>query len=300
MVSPNSALKMIPLWAILSLVAALLSSFNPIIYKRILRDADVAVTTWAGQTFSLPLLAITALFLFQPLPSVDVLFVVGIIGSAVFNILAHLALNRGLQISDASLVAPFLTFNPVFTLLIAIVTLQEFPTAQGIVGMLLVILGANLVNPQRDWRVSLKQFAFNHGIALTVLASFIWGVTPIFEKVAILHTQPANPPLVALGSTLLLSIFLSPALFRQNVSNPLMQIRQHWRGFLLIGLIGGITPVFGMTAFMLGNVGYVTTLFKLSTILTMVWSYFWLGEQAILRRLPGALVMVIGSILIAT
>jgi drug/metabolite transporter (DMT)-like permease len=88
-------------------------------------------------------------FVSAPL-SVDALFVVGIFGSAIFNLLAHLALNRGLQSADASLVAPFLTFNPVFTLLIAIVTLQEFPTAQGIAGMLLVSLGANLVNQQRD------------------------------------------------------------------------------------------------------------------------------------------------------
>jgi NhaP-type Na+/H+ or K+/H+ antiporter len=87
-----------------------------------------------------------------------------------------------------------------------------------------------------------------------------------------LHTQPANPPLVALGSTWLLSVFLSPALFRQSVNRPVFQIRQHWRGFLLLGLIGGVTPIFGMTAFSLGNVAYVTTLFKLNTILTVLWS----------------------------
>lgn len=295
---------MIPLWAILALAAALLSSFNPIIYKRILRDSNVVVTTWAGQAFSIPLLALVAFFWVQPLPSIDALFLVGISGSAILNILANFALNRALQIADASLVTPFLTFNPVFTLLIAAVTLQEFQSRQGLFGVLLVILGANLVNAQPDWRASVKRLALNRGILFTIFASFIWGITPIFEKIAILHTRPENPPLVALGSTFLLAVILSPVLFRQAVQlqtadNPQEQIHRHWRGFALLGLIGGVTPVFGMTAFMLGNVGYVTALFKLSTIFTLFWSYLWLNERTVARRLPGALVMLVGAILIA-
>lgn len=297
---------MVPIWAILALTAALLTSFNPIIYRRILRDADVALTTWAGQALSLPLLAFTAFFLFKPFPAVDALFIVGILGSAVLNVAAHLASNRALQIAEASLVTPFLTFNPFFTTLIAMITLQEFPTARGVSGVLLVIVGAILINLQRNWRMELKQLVRNRGIALTLLASFIWGVTPIFEKIAIQHTQPENPPLVGLGSTLLLGVFLAPALFRRSTmrvtnepASASAQIRGHWRGFVLLGLIGGITPIFGLGAFSLGNVGYVTALFKLSTIFTLVWSRIWLDERTGVRRLPGALIMVIGAILIA-
>ncbi len=297
---------MIPLWAVLALVAALFSSFNPIIYSRILRDADVALTTWVGQVLSLPLLAFTAFFIFQPLRAVDVLFIIGIVGSAILNVVAHLASNRALQIAEASLVTPFLNFNPLFATLVAMIALQEFPTVHGVIGVLLVIIGANLVHSQRDWRMGLRQLVLNRGISLTLLASFIWGVTPIFEKIAIQHTQPTNPPLVGLGSTLLLGVFLAPVLCQRTIAripnapaSALAQIQRHWRGFVLLGLIGGITPIFALTAFSLGNVGYVTALFKLSTTFTLVWSRIWLNEREVVRRLPGTLVMVIGAIVIS-
>ncbi len=68
---------------------------------------------------------------------------------------------------------------------------------------------------------------------------------------------------------------------------------------ILAALIAGTAPILGYTAFSLGLVGYVTVLFKLSTFMTVVWSSLFLGERAAIHRLPGALVMVAGAILIA-
>jgi len=46
-------------------------------------------------------------------------------------------------------------------------------------------------------------------------------------------------------------------------------------------------------------VGYVTALFKLSAVLTILWAQLFLGEGNIGQRLVGAAVMVAGGILIA-
>lgn len=64
-------------------------------------------------------------------------------------------------------------------------------------------------------------------------------------------------------------------------------------------LIGGSAPILGYTALSLGFAGYVTTLFKLSTVMTVVWGFLFLKERNAARRLPGALAMVAGTILIA-
>ena len=45
--------------------------------------------------------------------------------------------------------------------------------------------------------------------------------------------------------------------------------------------------------------GYVTALFKLSAILTILWAQLFLGEGNVLQRLLGTIVMVAGGILIA-
>ncbi len=76
-------------------------------------------------------------------------------------------------------------------------------------------------------------------------------------------------------------------------------LRAHPRAFVLAVLIAAIAPLFGFTAIALGLVGYVTTLFKLSAVLTILWARVFLGEGQIRERLLGASVMIIGSLLVA-
>jgi len=68
---------------------------------------------------------------------------------------------------------------------------------------------------------------------------------------------------------------------------------------VVAALIAGVAPLFGFTAIALGLVGYVTALFKLSAVLTILWAQLFLDEGNIRQRLFGAAVMVAGGILIA-
>ena len=76
-------------------------------------------------------------------------------------------------------------------------------------------------------------------------------------------------------------------------------MRAHPRALFLAGLIAGIAPLFGFTAIALGLVGYVTALFKLSAVFTIVWAWLFLGEGNIRQRVLGTLVMFVGGALIA-
>jgi uncharacterized membrane protein len=49
----------------------------------------------------------------------------------------------------------------------------------------------------------------------------------------------------------------------------------------------------------LGLVGYVTTLFKLSAIFTILWAWLFLGEERLQPRLLGTVVMLVGGMLVA-
>jgi uncharacterized membrane protein len=48
-----------------------------------------------------------------------------------------------------------------------------------------------------------------------------------------------------------------------------------------------------------GLVGYVTALFKLSAVLTILWAWWFLGEGQIKSRLLGTSVMMVGGLLVA-
>jgi len=263
-----------------------------------LKNAEAVVVVWAVTLLSLPLLGLFTLALTPQLPSLDWFFAVGVIGSAGLNAIAHLASTRALKLADASLVTPLLIFSPVFTVLISAVFLGEIPSARGLLGVGLVLIGAYWLNYKSGlgWLTPFKSLALTPGVALVLLAGLLWAITPLFEKTAILHTSPENPRFAAFVATALLTLILTPSVIARGRSS-LQRLTLHRRDLFFAGLIAGIAPVLGYTAYSLGLVGYVATLFKLSTLMTLVWSFLFLGERGLAQRLPGSLVMVIGAIL---
>ncbi len=288
------------MWALYALTAALLTSFLPIINKRILTTADVAIVAWAPNLMSLPLLLAVTLALIG-WPRVDGLFLLGALASGVLNLVATLASTRALQLADASVATPFLSFNPAFTLLLSSFTLREIPSVQGIVAILLIVLGAYLFQLREVGKGLLAPVqALTHqpGVLLAIGASFVWGLTPIFEKIAIQHTSPENPLMVAFATTFLTVVLLTPALWRRR-TDLLDQLRRHRPLFGAAGLISGVAPLFGFSAIALGYVGYVTALFKLGVVFTVVWGSLLLKEHGLREHLLATVVMVIGGLLIA-
>jgi drug/metabolite transporter (DMT)-like permease len=289
------------MWALFALGAAFLTSFNPILYKRMLKSTNATVVVWSVTLLSLPLLALFTFALTRQLPGLDALFALGVLGSAVLNVAAHLASTRSLKLADASLVTPLLVFSPVFTLLISAVFLGEIPSARGLLGVGLVLVGAYWLNhePGRGWLAPLKVLALKPGVTLVLLAGLLWAITPLFEKTAIQHTRPESPQFAAFVATALLVLLLTPIVTMRNGSG-LRQLALHRREALLAGLIAGIAPILGYMAFSQGLVGYVTTLFRLSTAMTVLWGALILKEPGLRQRLPSSLVMIAGAILMAT
>jgi len=289
------------MWAVFALAAALLTSFNPILYKRMLGGAGSIVVVWSVIGLALPLLALLTFALNPTWPQVDALFALGVCSSAVLNVLAHLASARSLKLADASLVTPLLTFSPVFTVFISAIFLDELPTLRGLLGVALVLVGAYWLNrgTSGNWLAPFKALSTTPGVLLVLYAVLLWAITPIFEKLAIQHTSPTSPRFTALIVNGLLVVLLTPAVLWQGrtVLRSLWQRRREW---LLAALIAGVAPTLGYTALSLGLVGYVTTLFRLSAVFTVLWSVWLLRESGLRQRLPASIIMVIGAIVITT
>jgi drug/metabolite transporter (DMT)-like permease len=289
------------MWAFLALGAAVLTSFNPILYKRLLRDTDPVVVVWGVTLLALPLLGLFT-FAFKPqLPGWDWVFVLGVLGSAGLNAVAHLASTRALELADASLVTPLLIFSPVFTLLISALFLGETPSGQGLVGVALVLIGAYWLNriAGAGWLAPFRALALTPGVGLVLLAGMLWSITPLFEKTAIRHTTPESPRFTAFVATTLLTFILTPAVITQR-KLAMRKLSLYRRDLFFAGLKAGVAPVLGYSVFSLGLVGYVTTLFRLSALMTVIWSFLFLNERGMAQRLPASVVMVIGAIFITT
>src|SRR5229473_36812 len=305
-----------------ALVATMLTSFLPILNKRLLRDARPAQVAWITNAASLPILALGTLLLTQcpiirqsglplscavQMPHVDGVFVVALLASVVLNWAATLLSAVALSKADASLVSPLLTFNPAFTLLIAWLLLGEVPGLRQTLGVAVVLLGAYLLEVEaarKNLLAPLRLLLRRPGTLLAILASALWGTTTVLEKLAIDHMTPPSGPVVALLGTFLTVVLLTPGALWTRSQEGVQAHRwkglaAHPRALSLAMLIAGIAPLFGFTAIALGLVGYVTTLFKLSAVLTILWSWWFLGAGQIRSRLLGVGVMIVGGFLVA-
>jgi drug/metabolite transporter (DMT)-like permease len=310
---------------LLALVATILTSFLPILNKHLLRDARPALVAWVINAASLPILLGGTLLLTQcsatsphgsilfsctlGLPHIDSIFVAALVASALLNWAATLLPTLALARADASLVSPLLTFNPAFTLLLAWPTLGETPGLRQTLGVALVLCGAYLLDVEEartGLLAPLRTLLQRPGTLLAIVASTLWGATTVLEKLAIEHVTPPSGPLVALLGTFLLVVLLTPGAIRPSQPEKPSSARGTWQGlrthprtlFAAI-VLAGVAPLFGFSAIALGLVGYVTTLFKLSAILTILWARLFLGEGQMRSRFLGACVMVVGGGLVA-
>ena len=171
------------MWVTLALSTALLTSFNPLLYKRILQDAEPLVVVWGVTLLALPMLGSFTLALTSEYPRLDSLFVLSVLSAAGLNVVAHLASTKALKLADVSLVTPLLTFSPVFTLLISAIFLGETPSTRGMMCVGLVLVGGYWLNLSNADRLApLKALALKPGVALVLLAGLLWAITPLLEK----------------------------------------------------------------------------------------------------------------------
>jgi transporter family protein len=311
------------MYAVLALSATVLTSLLPILNKQLLRVARPAQIAWAINAASLPILGIGTLLLTQcrlvgstptcawQAPQADGIFALGLVGAALLNWAATLLSTHALASADASLVSPLLTFNPAFTLVVAWLALGETPGVRQTAGVAVILLGAYLLeaNELRGGPAApLRTLLRRPGSVLALLASALWGITTVLEKLAIEHETPHNGALVAFVGTLLLVAFLTPgaivprradtAQARKQGQRETDQRRRYRATFAAAALLAGIAPLFGFSAIAVGLVGYVTALFKLSAVLTVLWGWLFLKEGSVRSRFFGALVMVVGGVLI--
>lgn len=289
--------------ALLALIATVLTSWLPISTKLLVRDARPALVAWVINAASLPLLALGTVLLAQGrMPRIDGVFVVVLLIDAVVNWGATICATRALAFADAALVSPLLTFNPAFTLVVAWLALGEHPGLRKALGVSIILIGVYLLDlaPGKSAGLAPVRALFRQpGAMLAVIASALWGITTVLEKIAIVHVTPPNGPVVALASTAVTVFLLTPGALATRRHGDQSRLTAHpWALGTAIG-IASVAPLFGFSALAVGLVGDVTALFKLGGVLTLLWARLVLCEGNLRQRLIGAVVMLIGGVLVA-
>jgi drug/metabolite transporter (DMT)-like permease len=288
------------MWVFYSLFFAVWSAFNLLIIKKLTqRKIETIVILYSTLIFQMFLIFLL-LFFVGGIPKTTTGFYLHMGASGMLDTIAAVLAFAAIRMSSISLIAPMGSFGPVFTTFIAIFALHEVPTLPKFLGIILVVVGAyllNVVSVKKGIMEPFKKLFSDKGVLLFLIANLLWGITPIFQKKAIFETSPQIPLFASLMGFVFGFIFLSPFAFKKTVKS-IKKLKPHLNLFIINGIGTAFSQAAAFTAFALVFVSYASSIFRLSSLFTIILGAIFLKEKDIAEKLLGASVMVIGTILL--
>lgn len=132
------------MWFFYSQISALSETASNLLAKKYMNRYDSAVVTWFWVASSTLFLAL--LVLASGLPVIQPVFWTVLAIRIVVDTFALLLFTRALQLEDVSLVTPLFNFSAIFSLLFSFLINKEIPSVWGVLGVVLIVLGAYLLN----------------------------------------------------------------------------------------------------------------------------------------------------------
>jgi drug/metabolite transporter (DMT)-like permease len=215
------------------------------------------------------------------------------------NALLVAALHR----TDLSLLGPINAYKAVLSLALAAVVLGEVPSAFGMFGVLLIVLGSVLVVDRAPGQQRVHAFARlfgDRGVQLRLAALVCSATEAVFLKRAQGYASPFTTFLAWAFLGVAPAALAAGLLLGRDVGVELERVRREWLFCGALAITIGVMQLATLLAFRAMPVGYALALFQLSAVVSVLLGARYFAEQSIVRRLAGSAVMVAGAALIVT
>lgn len=287
------------MWFYAAILTSIVSAFSVIVSKKLIKDVSATVLTWATLVLATPVIFLIALT--KGMPSLNYLFLVGVVGSVVFYTVSKVIGLRAMRLANLSTIYPLTSLSPLFTLLIAVFPpLNERPSTLALIGILTTLFGVYILNTGTVGEGLLKpiQSLFkNKAALLTILSVFIGSFIIVFDKIALNNTVPKNTTFTLLVENLLVILGLLPILYKRNKFF-VSQISVNLKSFLLLGFLNALSTILAFSAVGGGDVGLVATIFQTQITVVLLFSYIMFGDKPRFVTILGSAVMILGVVLI--
>ena len=284
-------------WFIYAFVCALSLATADALSKKALDDnTDPYIVAWVRTGYAAPFIAVIIPFI--DIPELDSVFFMITFLAVPLDIIAVLLYIRAIKVSPLSLTLPFLSLTPIFLIVTSYIILGEKPDKFGFIGIILVVIGAYLLNVhtiRQGFLAPFKAIAKEKGSVLMIIVAFIFSIGACLGKIAVQHSSPAFFSVIYI---FLLSLFLfiiisfkSKHFLSKSISRPVP--------FILIGMLIAIMIITHLKAVSLIEVSYMVSVKRLSILFGVLYGVMFFKETNIKERFLGATVMVSGIIVIA-
>lgn len=282
-----------PTWILLSLISAFSLATSDALTKRVITRENEHAIAWYRVVFSLPALA-AALVLSGPLPEIDGTFLAAFGMALPLEIAAILLYYRALRLSPLSLSLPFLSFTPVFLIVLSFLFAGQRVSAMGALGIGLIGLGGytlNLSALRAGFLEPVRAIARERGSLFMLIIALIYSVTSALGKIGVDHSSPSF-----FGFTyfLALAVCLLPILIRRR-GRLREQLGTSLRIALLPSLFDALATVCHFYAVSMANVAYMIAVKRTSLLIGTVYGFLLFRERNVRERLLGAVLISRGS-----
>jgi drug/metabolite transporter (DMT)-like permease len=218
---------------------------------------------------------------------------------------------KALKHSDLSISVPMLAFTPLFLLVTSPLIVGEFPTPLGLVGIILIVSGSYILNInefKKGYLAPFKALLQEKGPKLMLIVAFIWSITSNYDKIGAVNSSPI---IWVVAVNLFIAISIFPILLTSNKDyfqkkrSSLVKDGSYWelikanKNILLFtGFLSALTIIFQIYAITLTLVAYVIAIKRTSVCFGVIWGHLIFHEKGVKERLTGAVVMVLGVVLI--
>jgi drug/metabolite transporter (DMT)-like permease len=286
------------LWFVFALLTAFFhATANALVKRFLLKKVNEYLVMWVRWAAAVPFLFIILFFIEIPQLSPSFWWILLI--TLPLEITALILYVKALKESPLSLTIPFLGLTPVFLIATSFILLGEIPNTAGIIGILLVVSGAYLLNAHTikgGLLQPLKAVTKERGSVLMIIVAFIFSFTSNLGKILI---QKSSPLFFSWFYILAFSVVFSPIALTKAKSY-FKQLKTNKRLILVMGIVAALAAISHMLAISLTLVPYAISVKRTSMIFSVLYGYFIFREKNIRERLLGSIVMLIGVALITT
>lgn len=280
-----------------AIISAILHAIKEGVKKRLTKTTDILFILWAASVFSLPIFTVGLIS--EGIPEVTSNFWLAAAAFIPLFFVSSLMLIKAEKISPLALTLPFLSLTPILMLLTSWIMINEVPNVWGIIGILLIPLGAFLLNIKyidHGILAPFKAIGKEKGSLLAIGVAIIWSITANLDKIAINNSSIFFYQFIV---SLSMAVFSSILLAIKHKGEFIREIKENIWLFVLIGILFSVAIGLQMLAIQKILVSYVITIKRAGMVLGgIIIGAVFFKEKDFKYHLLGGLVMTAGVLLI--
>ena len=283
------------LWVLYSLISAFSWATADVFTKKISHEVDDNLIVLSRFLYGTPFVLLILFFII--IPKIDSSFWLVLALILPFEVSAWILYIKAIRLSPLSLVLPFLSLTPIFLVFTSFIILGELPTIIGFFGILLIVIGAyilNLKESNKDFFGPFKFMLKERGIIYMIIVAFLFSINSNLGKIFVLKSSLLFFTAIFMPITAIPLFLIVYFTSRKK----LIQIKTNFKSFFFVGLFFALMQIFNFLAIQLIIVPYMISIKRTSSIFGVLYGKFMFKEKNIKQRFLGAAVMLIGAALI--